>query len=81
MVKDKPNEARSVLAWLHADGDTAHPLVNLEMAEMQRAIRQNGTMSWKRYFDIRDLFRTRARRYRMMLNVSFSWFGQFSGSK
>jgi len=37
-------------------------------------------LTWKNYYDIRSLFKTRARRYRMMLNISMSWFGQFSGN-
>lgn len=81
MAKDEPEKARKVLAALHADGDLNHPLVELEMAEMQRAVRETGLMSWRTYFDIRDLFKTGARRYRMMLNMTFAWFGQFSGNK
>jgi hypothetical protein len=81
MAKDQPEKAREILATLHADGDASHPLVELEMAEMQRAIMETGLMSWRTYFDVRDLFQTKARRYRMMLNITFSWFGQFSGNK
>jgi hypothetical protein len=73
--------ARRILATLHADGDSAHPLVELQMVEMQRAIQETGLMSWRTYFDVRDLFKTNARRYRMMLNMTFAWFGQFSGNK
>ncbi|KAL5113255.1 hypothetical protein ACEQ8H_008882 [Pleosporales sp. CAS-2024a] len=80
MSKNQPEKARKILARIHADGDEAHPLVDLEMAEMHRAIRETGLMSWGTYFDIRDLFKTGARRYRMMLNMTFAWFGQFSGN-
>jgi len=81
MAKDQPEKARKVLAALHANGDSNHPLVELEMAEMRRAVLETGLMSWRTYFDIRDLFKTSARRYRMMLNMTFAWFGQFSGNK
>lgn len=80
MAKDQPEKARKVLATLHANGDPNHPLVELEMAEMRRAVLETGLMSWRTYFDIRDLFKTSARRYRMMLNMTFAWFGQFSGN-
>jgi hypothetical protein len=81
MAKDQPEKARKVLATIHANGDESHPLVDLEMNEMRRAILETGLMSWRTYFDIRDLFKTGARRYRMMLNMTFAWFGQFSGNK
>lgn len=81
MAKDQPEKAREILTKFHANGDPHHPLVELEMTEMRQAVEQTGLMSWKTYFDIRDLFKTRARRYRMMLNISFAWFGQFSGNK
>lgn len=81
MAKDQPEKACKVLAALHANGVAAHPLVELEMTEMRQAIQETGMMSWRTYFDIRDLFKSRARRYRMMLNITFAWFGQFSGNK
>ncbi|KAM0689961.1 hypothetical protein Q7P36_008728 [Cladosporium allicinum] len=80
MAKDQHEKAREILTKFHANGDSQHPLVELEMTEMRLAVEQTGLMSWKTYFDIRDLFKTRARRYRMMLNISFAWFGQFSGN-
>jgi hypothetical protein len=81
MAKDQPEKAREILATFHANGKSDHPLVELEMLEMRQALQQTGLMSWKTYFDIRDLFKSRSRRYRMMLNISFAWFGQFSGNK
>lgn len=32
-------------------------------------------------FDLSVLVETRSARYRLMLNIAFSWFGQFSGNK
>lgn len=81
MAKDQPERARKILAKFHANGELDHPLVELEMTEMRQNLQQTGLMSWKTYFDIRDLFKSRSRRYRMMLNISFAWFGQFSGNK
>ena len=47
---------------------------------MEEAIRTEGMTSWSTIFDLRDMVKTRNRRYRLMLNVAFSWFGQFSGN-
>lgn len=51
------------------------------MAEMSDSLRQQGMVSWRNFFDLRVLVKTRARRYRIMLNIAFSWFSQFSGNK
>lgn len=65
----------------HANGDASHPIVDLEMREMQEDLAASGGMTKARnYFDVRILFNTRARRYRTMLCVAMSWFGQFSGN-
>lgn len=78
--KERHEEARRVLADYHANGDSAHPLVQLEMQEMTDSLREDGILTWKNFFDLRVLFKTRARRYRLGLNIAFSWFGQFSGN-
>jgi len=43
--------------------------------------RKEGMTSWRTFFDLRALFKLGPRRYRTMLNVAFSWFGQFSVNK
>ncbi|KAG5292518.1 lactose permease [Histoplasma ohiense] len=77
---ERDDEARAILVKYHANGDSNHPLVKLEMAEMVESLRREGMLTWRNFFDLRVLFKSRSRRYRMMLNVSFSWFGQFSGN-
>ncbi|EXJ93242.1 hypothetical protein A1O3_01799 [Capronia epimyces CBS 606.96] len=77
---DRLDEARTIIADLHANGDLDHPLVHLQVDEVATALQNEGIMSWKTFFDIRVLVNSRSRRYRMMLNVAFSWFGQFSGN-
>lgn len=74
-------KARKITAELHTNGDESHPLVDLEVTEARQALAEAGIMTWKSYFDIAGLFKTRPRRYRMMLNMTFAWFGQFSGNK
>ncbi|KAK8070292.1 hypothetical protein PG994_006908 [Apiospora phragmitis] len=78
--KDRHEEARAFLVKYHANGDAHHPLVDLEMAEMLESLRVEPITEWRNFFDLSVLVRTRARRYRTMLNVVFAWFGQFSGN-
>ncbi|MCJ1258557.1 hypothetical protein MMC24_006390 [Lignoscripta atroalba] len=80
IAKDRHDEARALIVKYHANGDASHPIVALEMSEMTDNLREQGMVGWRQIFDVRDLFRTRSRRYRMMLNIAFSWFGQFSGN-
>ena len=79
--KDRHEEAREFLIKHHANGDRDHPLVMLEMHEMIESLRKDPVTGWRNFFDLRVLFKTRARRYRTMLNMTFAWFGQFSGNK
>lgn len=81
IAKNQVERARKVTAELHANGDETHPLVDLEVAEARQALAETGIMTWKSYFDVAGLFKTGPRRYRMMLNMTFAWFGQFSGNK
>lgn len=78
--KERFEEARAIVVEYHANGDANHPIVNLEMSEMAESMQNGGMMTWKTTFDIRNLFNTRARRYRLALCIAFSWFGQFSGN-
>jgi hypothetical protein len=78
---ERYEEARAFVVEYHANGDPNHPIVELEMNEMTASMREQGILSWRNFFDIRVLFKSRSRRYRMMLNIAMSWFGQFSGLK
>lgn len=80
IAKNQVEKARKITADLHANGDESHPLVDLEVAEARQALAEAGIMTWKSYFDVAGLFKTKPRRYRMMLNMTFAWFGQFSGN-
>ncbi|KZT53878.1 sugar transporter [Calocera cornea HHB12733] len=76
----KNEEARRILVKYHANGDADHPLVALEMAEMTDSLKKNGMVTWRDFLNLSTLVNTRGRRYRLMLNIAFSWFGQFSGN-
>ena len=51
------------------------------MNEMRDNLQQEGITHWRNFFDLSVLVKSRSRRYRLMLNLVFSWFGQFSGNK
>ncbi|KAJ4152261.1 hypothetical protein NW754_004056 [Fusarium falciforme] len=80
VAKGRHDEAKTILAKYHTNGDIDHPLVALEMTEMVSAVDTEHEASWKDLFDLRVLVESRSSRYRLMLNVAFSWFGQFSGN-
>ncbi|KFZ11429.1 hypothetical protein V502_07549 [Pseudogymnoascus sp. VKM F-4520 (FW-2644)] len=80
VAKDRHEEARRIITTYHVNGDESHPLVALEMEEMQASMQQSTDTNWKNIFDLSMLTKTRSRRYRLMLNIAFSWFGQFSGN-
>lgn len=51
------------------------------MREILSTVDVDHQASWKDLLDLRVLVETPSSRYRLMLNVAFSWFGQFSGNK
>lgn len=80
VAADRHEEARAFFIAHHANGDPTHPIVELEMKEVIHSLRECELLSWRTFFDVRELVRTRSRRYRTALNFAFSWFGQFSGN-
>ncbi|KAM0702471.1 hypothetical protein Q7P35_009899 [Cladosporium inversicolor] len=80
VAQDRHEEARSIIVKYHVNGEEDHPLVDLQMKEMVGNIepRDNGRKS--DLLDLSVLVETRSARYRLMLNIAFSWFGQFSGN-
>ncbi|GES66430.1 lactose permease [Aspergillus terreus] len=77
---DRHDEAQAIIATYHTNGDAEHPLVALQMREMLATVDREYQASWKDFFDLRVLVESRSSRYRLMLNIAFSWFGQFSGN-
>jgi len=75
--KGRADEARAILGRLHGDGDPNHPLVNLEMQEIEEAIqfeREHQSVSWF------ELVATSGNRYRMFLGICVGLFSQWSGN-
>ena len=63
------------------NGEEDHPLVDLQMKEMVGNIEPQDNGRKSDLLDLSVLVETRSARYRLMLNIAFSWFGQFSGNK
>ncbi|KAK2808955.1 hypothetical protein FQN50_004229 [Emmonsiellopsis sp. PD_5] len=80
VAQDRYEQARGIIAKYHTNGDLNHPLVALQMKEMIGSLEETHLASWKDLFDLKVLVETRSARYRLMLNIAFSWFGQFSGN-
>lgn len=70
--------AREVLARYHGEGDLQHPIVNLQMAEME--LRISTERSDKKWWDYRELWKTRTQRRRLICVLSMAVFGQWSGN-
>ncbi|EMD00084.1 hypothetical protein BAUCODRAFT_145396 [Baudoinia panamericana UAMH 10762] len=74
MSRGREEEAQRILAKYHGEGDPEHFIVRIQMDEMREAIQTSG--SDKRWYDYRELFNTRAARYRMFLVLCIGFFGQ-----
>jgi sugar porter (SP) family MFS transporter len=79
LISQGRNEsARAVLARYHGEGDPNHPIVKLQMAEMEYQISTEG--SDKKWWDYRELWKTRAHRRRLICVLTMALFGQWSGN-
>ncbi|KAI1389076.1 general substrate transporter [Hypoxylon trugodes] len=80
IANDQYEKAKNIITTYHTNGDPDHPLVTLQMKEMLGTVQGVPKATWKDLLDLGVLVETRSSRYRLMLNVAFSWFGQFSGN-
>ena len=78
MAQDRMDEALAVLAKYHGEGDPNHPIVVLEIKEMQSQIATNA--SDKKWWDYRELFDTHSARRRFICVAGMACFGQLSGN-
>lgn len=80
VAQGRQEEARNFVIKYHANGDANHSIVAIEMHEIEESLEDSiGRSAWA-CFDLRSLFKSRARLYRLMLAASMAWFGQFSGN-
>ena len=71
-------EARVIFARYHADGDKNAPLVQLQIDEInEQMTHYRDDNPW---WDYRELFNTRAARYRLSMVICMAFFGQWSGN-
>ncbi|KAI8721863.1 hypothetical protein NCS52_00328900 [Fusarium sp. LHS14.1] len=79
LVAQGRNEtARSVLARYHGEGDPEHPLVRLQMAEMEHQISTEA--SDKKWWDYHELWNDRPSRRRLLCVVTMAVFAQWCGN-
>ncbi|KAL1654833.1 hypothetical protein SLS61_002582 [Didymella pomorum] len=78
LAKDRREEAIAIMAKYHGDGDENHPLVQLQLREITEdfSVTRNDNPWW----DFRELYNTKAARYRMMMVIAMAFFGQWSGN-
>ncbi|PCD28433.1 hypothetical protein FGRA07_03572 [Fusarium graminearum] len=80
IAQGRDGEARDFIVKHHANGDAEHPIVAIEMHEIRDSLSEvQGRSQWA-CFDLRSLYKSPARRYRLLLVIAMSWFGQFSGN-
>lgn len=78
MQNGRTEEAYEWLVKYHGNGDPNSAIVKLEFEEFQENIALDG--SDKRWWDYRALFRTKNARWRFLMVMMISVFGQFSGN-
>ena len=76
--KGRFEKAKEMLIEYHGNGNPESAWVSLELREYEDYLELNGTD--KKWWDYRALFNTRAARYRMMVNIVVSLFGQWAGN-
>lgn len=76
--QDRTEEALSIFAKYHGDGDANSPLVQLQYREIvEEAAATHDPNPW---WNFKELVNTRAARYRFAMVIGMSFFGQWSGN-
>ncbi|KAF2141946.1 uncharacterized protein K452DRAFT_326536 [Aplosporella prunicola CBS 121167] len=78
IANDRHEEALSVMAKYHGEGDRESPIVQLEYREMVEDISVTGAD--KRWWDYRELVNSAEVRYRSFIVVTFAFFSQWVGN-
>lgn len=78
IAQNRVDEAEAVLARYHGEGSASHPMVILELKEMQSQIMTDS--SDKRWWDYRGLFNSHSARRRLICVLGMACFGQLSGN-
>ncbi|KAH7322999.1 lactose permease [Stachybotrys elegans] len=78
IAHDRTEDGLAVLAKYHGEGDPNHPIVQLQYREILE--QHNMYKSENAWWDYRELFNTRAARYRLAMVICMAFFGQWSGN-
>ncbi|KAI5918168.1 lactose permease [Camillea tinctor] len=76
--QDRAEEALAIFAKYHGDGNPDSPLVQLQYREIVEEFQQNQDSN--PWWDFRELFNTRAARYRLTMVIAMAFIGQWSGN-
>ncbi|OJJ55551.1 hypothetical protein ASPSYDRAFT_413687 [Aspergillus sydowii CBS 593.65] len=78
MAQDRSEDAAKILAKYHGDKDPEHPIVQLQLKEMQQSIATDA--SDKKWWDYRELYTGHSARRRLICVLGMACFGQISGN-
>ncbi|KAL5335051.1 general substrate transporter [Aspergillus crustosus] len=78
VAHDRADDAAKVLARYHGDDDPHHPIVVLQLKEMQQSIATDA--SDKAWWDYRELYTGHSNRRRLICAIGMACFGQLSGN-
>ena len=78
VAQGRNENAREVLTRYHGEGDTEHPLVKLQMAEMEHQISTDA--SDKKWWDYHELWVDRPARRRLLCVLTMAVFAQWCGN-
>ncbi|KAK1530165.1 uncharacterized protein CCOS01_05268 [Colletotrichum costaricense] len=76
--KDRAEEALAILAKYHGDGDVNSPVVQLQYREIIED--HHSTTDENPWWQMKELFNTKARRYRLFMVIAMAFIGQWSGN-
>ncbi|CAK1361096.1 Lactose permease [Cercospora beticola] len=78
IMHDRREDAIAVMAKYHGDGNPSSPLVTLQVEQIVGDM--SATRNENPWWDFRELFNTKAARYRLFMVIAMSFFGQWSGN-
>jgi hypothetical protein len=76
IAHDRLEEATNIFAKYHADGDENAPIVKLQVAEIIEQM--NLYRDENPWWDFRELYNTKAARYRLAMVIGMAFYGQWS---
>lgn len=74
------DDARKVLTRFHCGGDSTHPSIDYEIAQMLGSFDGVSLDDPVKVLDLRPMIKDRSNIWRTFLITAFAWYGQFSGN-